>query len=69
VAQTNPALTLTRLSLRFRLREDAAKNPCQRGCGRHRRAGYATDPRVHPTPSGWEMTPPLGGDRNVNERK
>jgi hypothetical protein len=29
----NPALTLTRLSLRSRLREGAAKNPCQRGFG------------------------------------
>ena len=29
----NPALTLTRLSLRSRLREGAAKNPCQQGFG------------------------------------
>jgi hypothetical protein len=37
----NPALTLPRLPLRFRLRGDAAKNPCRRVVGRNRRAGYA----------------------------
>jgi len=29
------------------------------------RAAGAADPRVHPTPSGWEMTPPLGRNKQL----
>ena len=48
VRTPNPALTLTRLSLRSRLREGTAKMPCQRGFG---------------SKITGQVTPSLGGKR------